>query len=159
MNTLLLALLAAAPLQDKPDDRAKRILERVEKEIQDSHARLLEDLRQIIRQELQRGGVKTTPPAPSGKPYLGISLDDLSDDERKALGIAGGVKIGEVRGPAQNAGLKGGDVLVELDGESVTEEKLPDLIGKHKPGDTLTATILRARKKESVKVVLGERKE
>ena len=104
---------------------------------------------------------KTPPPPVPGKakPYLGISLDDFGDDERKALGITGGVKIGDVRGPAEKAGLKAGDILVELDGDAVTEESLPDLMGRHKPGDTVTASVLRAKKKESVKVILGERKE
>ena len=178
MMTRLLALLALnAPVQDKSfdsrlpalaqdkqDDRTQRILQRIEKEIQDSHTRLLEDIRQIIRTELGKGGAKATPtptpvPPAAGKPYLGITLDDLADDERKALGITGGVKIGEVRGPAEKAGLKPGDVLLEIDGEAVTEDRLPDLIGKRKPGDTLAATVLRAKKREPVKIVLGERKE
>jgi len=176
MMTTLLALLALhAPVQgksfdsrlpalaqDKQDDRTQRILQRIEKEIQESHTRLLEDIRQIIRTELGKGGAKATPtpvPPAGGKPYLGITLDDLADDERKALGITGGVKIGEVRGPAEKAGLKPGDVLLEIDGEAVTEDRLPDLLGKRKPGDTLVATVLRAKKREPLKIVLGERKE
>lgn len=168
MMTHLMALAAllcpAALAQDKPDERTKRILERIEKEIQASHAKLLDDIRLIIRTELGKGGARPTPPVekppPSaGKPYLGISLDDLSDEERKGLGLAAGVKIGEVRGPAEKAGLKPGDILVEIDGQAVTEEKLPELLGKHKPGDILTATVVRAKKRESVKVTLGERKE
>ena len=157
---MTLALLAfLAPAQDKADDRTKRILDRIEKEIQDSHTRLLDDIRQIIRNELRKGGKNGPEAAPSGKPYLGISLDDLGDDELKALGLKGGVKVGEVRGPAEKAGLKAGDILVELDGEAVTEDKLGDLVGRHKPGDTLTATVVRAKKRESVKIVLGERKD
>lgn len=160
MMTPLLALLALlAAVQDKQDDRTKRILQRIEKEIQGSHTRLLEDIRQIIRTELGKGGVAPSPPPAAGKPYLGITLDDLGDDERKTLGITGGVKIGEVRGPAEKAGLKPGDVLLEIDGEAVTEDRLPDLIGKRRPGDTLAATVLRAKKREPVKIVLGERKE
>jgi len=152
----------SALAQDKQDDRAQRILQRVEKEIQESHTRLLEDIRQIIRAELGgKGGAKPPPtPAPAaGKPYLGITLDDLADDERKALGISGGVKIGEVRGPAEKAGLKPGDILVELDGDAVSEERLPDLVGKHKPGDTLNASVVRGKKRESLKITLAERKE
>jgi S1-C subfamily serine protease len=157
MTTLI--LLSSLLCQDKSDDRTKRILERVEKEIQDSHTRLLDDLRQIIRTELQKGGKIAPEVAPSGKPYLGISLDDLGEDELKALGLKGGVKIGDVRGPAEKAGLKPGDILVELNGDPVTEDGLADLVGKHKPGDTLTATVVRGSKRESVKVVLGVRKD
>jgi S1-C subfamily serine protease len=159
MMTTLLALLALAPVQDKQDDRTKRILDRIEKEIQDSHTRLLDDIRQIIRNELQKGGKSTPETAPSAKPYLGISLDDIGDEELKALGLTGGVKVGEVRGPAEKAGVKVGDVLVELDGQAVTEERLADLVGRHMPGDTVTAVVVRAKKRETVKIVLGERKD
>src|SRR5438477_11477369 len=112
MTSLAAAIVALVGFpQDKQDDKTKRILERIEKEIQDSHTRLLEDLRQIIRNEIQKGGKSTPGTPPSLKPYLGISLDDITDDELKALGVTGGVKIGEVRGPAEKAGLKVGDVL------------------------------------------------
>jgi len=159
MMTFVLAL-AALLAQDKgQDDRVKRILDRVEKEIQDSHTRLLEDIRQIIRQELGKGGKSTPEAAPSGKPYLGISLDDLADDERKTLGITGGVRIGEVRGPAEKSGLKAGDILLELDGEAVSEDTLGDLVGKRKPGDTISARILRGKKAQTLSIVLGARKE
>jgi S1-C subfamily serine protease len=155
--SLVVGWAAPAVAQDKADDRTKRILERIEKEIQDSHTKLLEDIRQIIRQEL-KGGARATPPAEARKPYLGITLDDLSDDDRKSLGITGGVKISDVRGPAEKAGLKPGDILLDMDGEAVTEERLPELMAKYKPGDAVAATVLRAtRKKESVKIVLGER--
>jgi S1-C subfamily serine protease len=158
MMTLVWALSAFLVQDRSQDERTKRILERVEKEIQESHTRLLEDLRQIIRQELGKGPAAPEA-APSGKPYLGISLDDLSDGERKTLGITGGVRIGEVRGPAEKAGLKMGDILLELDGVAVTEEALGDLLSKRKPGESLTLKILRGKKTQTLEVVLGSRKE
>jgi S1-C subfamily serine protease len=158
MTIVFAALLAlSSSAQDKSDDRTKRILDRVEKEIQDSHKKLLEDIRQIVRAELGKDGARTTPPSESKKAYLGINLDDLTDDDRKALGITDGVKIGEARGPAANAGLKPGDIVLELDGEVVTEERLPDILGRHKPGDTITVTFLRGKKRDSLKLVLGGR--
>jgi S1-C subfamily serine protease len=159
MMTIVLALSAFLAQDRSQDERTKRILERVEKEIQDSHTRLLEDLRQIIRQELGKGGAPAPEAAPSGKPYLGISLDDLSDDERKTLGITGGVRIGEVRGPSEKAGLKSGDILLEMDGVAVTEESLGDLLAKHKPGESMSVKILRGKKSQTIQVVLGVRKE
>jgi S1-C subfamily serine protease len=162
-----LAFFLFTPLfQDRPDDRIQRILERIDKEIRESQARLRDEIVQIIRAELQKGpAAKTPPPAPRPqdpdrkRPYLGIVVDDLSDQERQALGVAGGIRIAEVRGPAEKAGLKPGDILLELDGAPATEDRIGALLDQHKPGDEVSAVVFRSRQKQTLKVVLGERKE
>ena len=162
--------------QDKQEDeRIKRIVDRIEKEIRESHQRTRDEIRAIIREEIQKGGkppaepkppVVKPPdppkPAPATQPrkvYLGITAGDLSDEERKALGTGGGIKIAAVRGPAKDADLRAGDVLVELDGEAVTEERIGGILARHKPGDTVDAVVLREKKRVSAKVVLAERKD
>ncbi len=160
-----LTLLFCAPALQQDDERVKRIVDRIEKEIRESHDRTRDEIRAIIRAEIQKGSEKpapaTTPaPAPAArKVYLGITAEDMSDDERKALGIGGGIKVSDVRGPAKDGGLKAGDVLVELDGEAVTEDRIGSILSKHKPGDTVEATVLRAKKRTTLKVVLAERKD
>src|SRR5947209_19437106 len=98
-----LLLASAASAQD--DERIKRIVDRIEKEIRESHDRTREEIRAIIRAEIQKsGGKPSTPekPAPSAAPApkvtLGITAEDMTEEERKAH--AGGIKIAEVRGPA-----------------------------------------------------------
>jgi len=161
--TLLIS--SAAVAQDKQeDDRIKRIVERIEKEIRDSHEKTREEIRAIIRAEIQKSQGKTTPaPAPEPKAarkvYLGISADDLTEADRKTLGSSTGLKVAGVRGPAKDAGIQEGDLLVELDGEAVTEDKIGDILAKHQPGDTVTAVVMRSKKRVTVKILLAERKD
>jgi S1-C subfamily serine protease len=156
---LALVIPSVAVAQD--DDRVKRIVDRIEKEIRQSHERTVEELRAIIRAEIQKSQGKTPEPArPAAKKvYLGLLADDLTEADRKALGSGSGIKVADVRGPAKDAGVKAGDILVELDGEAVGEDKLAEILSKHKPGDELEAVVLRAKKRVPLKIVLGERKD
>src|SRR5436190_1974708 len=91
----LLLCSTAASAQD--DERLKRIVDRIEKEIRDSHEHTREEIRAIIRTELQKAQSKTpATPAPepkaAGKVYLGVSADDLTEADRKALGTATGIR-------------------------------------------------------------------
>jgi S1-C subfamily serine protease len=163
LPALAASLLASVACpQDKPDERTKRILERVEKEIQESNDRLREEIRAIIRAEVARSGGKPAPAAPPAarkKVLLGVTADDLTDAERKALGIGGGIKVGAVRGPAEQAGIKPGDILLELGGAPVTEETIGQTLEKYQPGDSAEVLVLRGGKRTALKIVLAERKE
>ncbi len=158
---VVLALLLPSVAVAQDDDRVKRIVDRIEKEIRQSHERSLEELRAIIRAEIQKSQGKVPEPArPAAKKvFLGIVADDLTEAERKALGGAGGVKVGSVRGPAMDAGVKAGDILVELDGEEASEDRIGGILSKHKPGDEIGAVVLRSKKRVSLKIVLAERKD
>ncbi len=152
-----LALLpaSASGAQDKQDEeRVKRIVERIEREIRESHERTREEIRAIIRAELQKSG---KPAAPAPKVYLGITAGDVTDEERKAHPV--GIKVADVRGPAKEAGLMPGDFLTEIDQREVTEENIGELLSKRQPGDTVEVTIIRGKKSRHLKIVLGERKE
>ena len=162
---LLAAAGTAAAQQD--DERVKRILDRVEKEIRDSETRLREEIRAVLRAELRKEstppkaepGPSAEPPAPRRRVLLGVTADEFTDAERKTLGVGGGIKVGDVRGPAEKAGLKAGDILLELDGKPVTEETVGKALEAKKPGDEVEATLLRGGKREKVKILLAERKD
>jgi len=145
--------------QDKQDDeRVKRIVDRIEKEIRESHDRTREEIRAIIRAEIQKSGGKIQPPsAPTRKVYLGITAGDMTEEERKAN--PSGIKIADVRGPAKDAEMMAGDILTEIGGQAATEDNIGQLLSKYKPGDTVEVTILRGKKSRHLKVVLGERKD
>lgn len=58
---------------------------------------------------------------------------------------------------AEKAGIKLGDRITEFDGEKVVDFKeLTDKIRKHKPGDTVTLTLLRNNQPRKVKVTFGD---
>ena len=153
---VLFALLLCSTAHSQDDERLKRIVSRIEKEIRDSHERTREEIRAIIRSELQKAPGKT-PAAPARKVFLGISADDLTEADRAALGPATGIRVSGVRGPAKDAGIQPGDLLVEFGGQPVSEEKLGELLSKQQPGDTVEAVVLRAKKRMTVKILLTER--
>jgi len=160
------SLLLSTAAFSQEDERIKRIVERIEKEIRESHDRTREEIRAIIRAEIQKSSGKTPAPAPKVAPpaaprkvLLGVVAYDMTDAERKALGIGGGIKVAGVRGPALDAGIKVGDILVEFDGEPVTEDRIGDLLAKHQPGDSVPVKVLRAKQTVKLTVVLGDRKD
>lgn len=152
----LAAALLGPPVQEDPrqDPRTRRVLERIDREIRESYRRLHEELRSLIRAEIERARAV----APR-RPYLGIVAGDLGDEERRALGIAGGIRVAEVRGPAGEAGVRPGDILLEIEGVPVSEERIAGILEKYRPGDRVAVTVLRDRRRQTLKVQLGERPE
>jgi len=87
--------------------------------------------------------------------YLG-TIPDYSAMESSS----GGVKLADVRGgsPADKAGIKGGDVLVEMAGTRI--ENLYDMtyaLQDHKPGDTVDVVVLRNGQRVTLRATLGSR--
>ncbi|HEX8050903.1 MAG TPA: trypsin-like peptidase domain-containing protein [Solirubrobacterales bacterium] len=109
--------------------------------------------------------------------YMGVSSQSLYPQLARKLGLDttfGGL-LSEVRsgGPAEKAGLEGGDeklrfqagqyrtggdVILQIDGQDIVEENdLARVIAAHKPGDEVTLTILHDGRREKVELTLGER--
>lgn len=92
---------------------------------------------------------------------LGITIQDLTDDMSKALGISTteGVLISGVRegSAAAKAGLKRGDVVTAINGEKVEDRNvLRNKVAGTQPGTEVTIQILRDGKQEEVKATLDE---
>jgi hypothetical protein len=85
--------------------------------------------------------------------YLG-SIPDMGATEVKGLRLSG-VRAGS---PADVAGLKTGDIVVELGGTPVKDlYSYTDALYAHKPGDTVTIVVVRGTERLSVQVTLGKR--
>lgn len=98
--------------------------------------------------------------------YIGIRGSDLHNqiDNLKAqnkdvpdYGTNSGVYVASVEdnGAGASAGLKEGDVIIEIDGKKVTKmAELQQIINNKRPGDKATITWLRDKKKMSKEVTL-----
>lgn len=88
------------------------------------------------------------------KNYVDVQKDQGKDID---LGTMEGIYVASVidGGAAFDAGVKEGDVIIEADGQEVTKmAELQEIIAKKRPGDKLTLTYLRDKKKISETVTL-----
>ena len=87
--------------------------------------------------------------------YFG-SVPDMSADDVQGLKLQG-VTPGS---PADRAGLKGGDVVVEFGGKPVTDlYSYTDALYSHAPGDVVAVVVLRGSDRVRASVTLGRRGE
>jgi serine protease Do len=86
--------------------------------------------------ELRDGRVQRTGNSGGGggdSDRLGLQVRPLTPQERRAAEIEGGLLIEDVDGPALNAGLQPGDVIVNANGQKVaTVADLEGIVGKSK---------------------------
>ncbi|VWC42502.1 peptidase S1 [Burkholderia lata] len=61
-----------------------------------------------------KAAARPVPGAADGGDRLGLTMHALSDDERRSTGLAVGMMVDAVHGPAANAGIQPGDVVLEL---------------------------------------------
>lgn len=94
--------------------------------------------------------------------YLGIRGSDVSYEASEMYGIPTGVVISEVveNGPADQAGVKSGDVLTELDGRSISNmSQLQDVLEYYAAGETVDIDVQRADNGEyqaqTLSIILG----
>ena len=97
-----------------------------------------------------------------GGSYLGVSPENIDKENMKEYGLSAprGVGVSSVsqNSPAERAGLKKGDVILQFDGEPVTSSrKLLRLIGEAAPEQTVRLTISRNNSEQQLSVTLGQR--
>ena len=93
--------------------------------------------------------------------YLGVHIQDFSPELAKSFNFnqSGGVLIGDVSAntPAANAGLKKGDVIVKLNGQTESDSNdLRNTISQMAPGSQVKLDIWRDGKVQPFTVTLGE---
>ncbi|MBZ0102655.1 MAG: Do family serine endopeptidase [Thermoanaerobaculia bacterium] len=94
--------------------------------------------------------------------YLGVNIQNLDFDRAQAFGLAdtAGALVTEVTpdSPAEKAGLRHGDVIVEVDGRRVESTRdLIDYVAAQAPGEKVRLAILREGDRSNREVLLGER--
>ena len=96
------------------------------------------------------------------RPYIGITGSDITEDTVKAnptydLKVGAYVRGVEDYSPAEKAGLKIGDIIIEADGQKVESmDDLNKIKNTHKIGDKMTLKLYRDGKELSVELTLAE---
>lgn len=94
--------------------------------------------------------------------FVGIDFQDISSDDAQALGLpsADGVAIVQVvqGSPADDAGLRPNDVIIEIGGTKVTNSgDLVAALRVHQPGEEVTIRYYRDGSEKSAGLTLAER--
>lgn len=96
--------------------------------------------------------------------YLGVVPRDVSDEAKEVYNMPAGAFIYEVSegSPAEAAGIKKGDIITKLDGQSISSrDDLFDRMNYYKAGETIDVVVATAEGGEyverTVSVTLGER--
>jgi serine protease Do len=93
---------------------------------------------------------------------IGVSARDLDAPEADRQKVPGGVLIDDVQpdSPAEKAGLKRADVIVEFDGEHVrSARQFSRLVQETAPGRAVKATIVRNGRRSDVQITPSDGRE
>lgn len=86
-----------------------------------------------------------------------IESQKAKDKKVDDLGTLTGIYVAEVQrdGAAEDAGLKEGDVIIAIDGQTVKKfGELQEIIVTHKPGDKVRVTYLRDKREHTTTLTL-----
>jgi serine protease Do len=111
-------------------------------------------VKEIVDQLLRQGYV-------SGRPWLGISVQQLSSFDQLYYRLPSGLYITEVAAntDADAKGLVPGDILLSIDDQRVTTaEALQQLLYNHNAGDQVTVVIYRSGTQYQLELTLSEAK-
>ena len=94
--------------------------------------------------------------------YLGVSTQTVTPDLQEQFGLSrsSGVLVAEVTpgSPADDAGIQQGDIIIQIDGQDMTEASDVLLaVRDKKPGDTVTVTVDRNGTTQDITATLEER--
>jgi serine protease Do len=112
------------------------------------------DMAKEITPQLQKKGRVT-------RGLLGVSIQDLTPELAKSLGLeeSKGALVAQVTpdGPADKAGIKQGDVIVNFDGKQIDDSHdLPRVVASTPVGKTVTIRVLREGKEIGLQAEIVE---
>ena len=96
--------------------------------------------------------------------WMGISVQDITEDMAKSFKLKdlNGAIVAEVFAgdPAEKAGLRAGDIIVEVNGKGIKDtHELLVMIASFRVGDSVRVKVLRDGLEKVFNVVVGERKD
>ena len=93
--------------------------------------------------------------------WLGVRIQNVSDDMAESYGLskAHGAIVASLtsKGPAAEAGIEPGDIILEFDGKEINEKnRLSRIVGETEVGKTVQVKLWRKGKEVTVSTKLGE---
>lgn len=110
----------------------------------------INSIRQIVETIIEKGYVT--------KPYLGVSVSDVSESYQ-IYGLPAGAAVQSVAtgSPAQEAGLKQGDIITKAGDKEITcASDLTAMVAQAQTGESLTLTVYRRGQTITLTAVVGE---
>ncbi|WP_135506796.1 Do family serine endopeptidase [Roseovarius aestuariivivens] len=93
--------------------------------------------------------------------WLGVRIQDVTEDVAEAIGlekVAGALVTDVPEGPAAEAGMESGDVIMKFDGFDVEDTRgLVRRVGNTTVGKTVRVVVFREGKTKTLQVTLGRR--
>lgn len=113
-------------------------------------------VKKLLPQLMEFGKVKD-------RGWLGVGIQELTPELAKSFNLPEdqeGVLVTQVfaGSPAEQAGIKQGDIITKFNGREVKKySELPGIVATVQPGVEVDVEIIRDGKRETIKVVLGNR--
>ncbi|GAB5414567.1 MAG: serine protease MucD [Congregibacter sp.] len=109
-------------------------------------------LRNVVEQLKDNGTVT--------RGWLGVTIQNVDRNLAESFGLdrPRGALISQLAdgGPADEAGLQPGDIILEFDGEGIeTSSDLPHVVGLIAPGTSVKVLVMRDKKRKTIKVEVG----
>ncbi len=97
----------------------------------------------------------------SQKGWLGVAVQDITSEMKKAMDLKSreGALVSEVvkKSPADSAGIKEKDVIVQLGGHDISDSsELQKAVADTKPGNKVSVVVIRKGEKKTIDVVIGK---
>ncbi|WP_142416406.1 Do family serine endopeptidase [Bartonella massiliensis] len=112
-------------------------------------------VKQVVQQLIEKGSVQ--------RGWLGVQIQPVTKEISDSIGLKeakGALVTDPLKGPAEKAGIKVGDVIISVNNEKIADAReLARRIANTKPGETVAIGIWRSGKEESVKVKLASMSE
>lgn len=94
--------------------------------------------------------------------WIGVEPQDITPELAESFGLSkktGAIIAGVLKnGPADKAGMKPGDILLEVEGKPVTDTtEMLNLIAQLTPGNKAKMTVLRKNQESTLEIAVGKR--
>ncbi|MCZ2203845.1 Do family serine endopeptidase [Bartonella sp. A05] len=109
-----------------------------------------ETAKQVVKQLIEKGSVQ--------RGWIGVQIQPVTKEISDSIGLKeakGALVTDALKGPAEKAGIKTGDVIISVNGEKVSDARdLARRIANTRPEETVTLGVWRSGKEEKIKVKL-----